>query len=168
MNIRQTMPSRAGERRPWLRPQSLRMWHTYCAALSAPTMLFFALTGMLQLFDFHKARPDVGYQPPAFLLAIGTLHKNQTIEASRDSDDTAGAKPHKHDTAAGKRGRTPKTLTSGQVLLKWYAVLASTSFVITALMGLYMSVRLRGDKKAVLALFLAGIFLPLAILLAVP
>ena len=164
----QPMPRRATQRSSWLRPQSLRMLHTYCAALSAPMMLFFALSGMLQLFDFHKARLDTGYRPPPILLAIGELHKNQTADISQKTDDASPPKPHKHDADAGNRARAPKSLTVGQLLLKWYAVMASTTFVVTALVGLYMSVRLRGDKKAVLASFLIGIFLPLAILLVIP
>ena len=41
----------------------------------APSVLFFAFTGSLQLFSLHEAHGS--YQPPALIAALGTVHKDQ-------------------------------------------------------------------------------------------
>ena len=39
----------------------LRQWHGYLGAFIAPSVIFFALTGALQLFNLHEAHGD--YRP---------------------------------------------------------------------------------------------------------
>src|ERR1700722_17285147 len=88
---------------------TLRQWHTYIGAFIAPSVLFFAFTGALQLFSLHEAHG--AYTPPAAVEALGRIHKDQTWEApapagsmhaadARDRDHHAGPSRHREKPAA--------------------------------------------------------------------
>ena len=73
-------PPRAGRAKVSL---ALLLWvrklHLYSGVLFAPAILFFALTGLIQVFDLHKARPAAGYRPAGLILRLAALHKDQTF-----------------------------------------------------------------------------------------
>src|SRR5215469_13873414 len=64
---------------PGMRLAMLRQWHSYIGVFIAPSVLFFALTGALQLFSLHEARGD--YRPPTLIEALGKVHKDQVLQA---------------------------------------------------------------------------------------
>ena len=53
----------------------IRNIHGYLGLFIAPSVVFFAVTGALQLFSLHEAHGD--YHPPAIIEKLGTLHKDQ-------------------------------------------------------------------------------------------
>ena len=57
---------------PALRLAAVRQWHSYVGAFIAPSVLFFALTGSVQLFSLHY--PLVAYAPPPVVEKLGMLH----------------------------------------------------------------------------------------------
>jgi hypothetical protein len=69
----------------------VRLWHHYIGFLIAPSLLFFAATGALQLFSLHEAHGD--YQPPALVQMLANVHKDQVFRA----------KPPRGDGGAGSR-----------------------------------------------------------------
>ncbi|MCX8498259.1 MAG: hypothetical protein ORN25_02735, partial [Caulobacteraceae bacterium] len=71
MNISKIHP--ASGRRLSITPRLLRDLHTYLAVFFAPTILFFALTGSLQVFGLHEGHNN-GYQPPAFVEKLSQVH----------------------------------------------------------------------------------------------
>ena len=74
--------------------QLLRRWHNYLGAFIAPSILFFAFTGALQLFSLHEAHD--GYQPAPVIEKLAQLAQESGVrtEASR--------------AAAGQGGRHPR------------------------------------------------------------
>src|SRR5580693_6140170 len=63
--------------RDLVKPQTLRLWHTYIGLCIAPSLLFFALTGAIQLFGLHEA--DGQYHPFTIVEKLGMLHKDQVF-----------------------------------------------------------------------------------------
>lgn len=55
-----------------------RLIHLYLGVFTAPALLFFALTGGLQVFSLHETTRGSNYQPPAWLVTMAQLHKKQT------------------------------------------------------------------------------------------
>ena len=53
----------------------IRNIHGYVGLFIAPSVVFFAVTGALQLFSLHEAHGD--YHPPAIIEKLGNLHKDQ-------------------------------------------------------------------------------------------
>jgi hypothetical protein len=91
-----THPARTTAARPTLPLRVLiRRLHTYLGAFIAPSVLFFAATGSLQLFSLHEAHGD--YQPPAFIEKLGMLHKDQVfaMKPKRTAPPAAEAPSHR-------------------------------------------------------------------------
>jgi hypothetical protein len=148
-----------------------RQWHSYLAAFFAPAILFFAVTGAFQTFNLHKPAP--GYQPPALLQALASMHKNQNLHVKYV--DAAGAKAAKPDKApdrgpdnAGGRPRKAAAppAAAAQIMLKIFAALVSVGLTATTLLGLYMA-WFTGRRWTVMLWFAAGLVLPMVVMLAI-
>ena len=70
----------------------LRQLHLYLGCLFAPLLIFFAVTGSWQIFNWHESdRQPGGYVAPKMLSALSDIHKNAHIP------------PTKHDSPAPVR-----------------------------------------------------------------
>src|SRR5580698_2249190 len=69
----------------------LRKWHAYIGLLIAPSVLFFALTGALQIFNLHEAHGT--YTPALLIEKLSAVHKDQVFEASHDHSAPNDAPP---------------------------------------------------------------------------
>ncbi|HUO22582.1 MAG TPA: hypothetical protein VMU59_08720 [Caulobacteraceae bacterium] len=56
----------------------IRQIHTWLAVFIAPSVLFFAITGGLQLYHLHENHGD--YQAPALLQELASVHKDQIVQ----------------------------------------------------------------------------------------
>ena len=94
---------------------SLRTWHSYLSVFIAPSVIFFALTGALQIFNFHEAHD--GYQPPVLLEKLARVHKDQVFERAErhEPPPVAGAAPPSPPEAEDEGG--PGVLA---LALKWF------------------------------------------------
>src|ERR1700733_14786532 len=100
---------------------TVRQWHTYIGAFIAPSVLFFAFTGSLQLFSLHEAHG--AYTPPAIVEALSRVHKDQVLHAkpkagpkgAQDAQDRGGD-PHHAAAAKGPPAPPPWSVTA----LKWF------------------------------------------------
>ena len=59
--------------------KAIRLTHHYIDVFFAPTILFFAITGSLQMFGLHKTSRGSSYVPPAILVHLSQLHKEETL-----------------------------------------------------------------------------------------
>lgn len=80
---------------------TIRRWHGYIGLFIGPSVLFFALTGAVQLFSLHEAHGS--YQPPAIIEKLSSVHKDQVFALGHHHDgpppvESAAAKP---DTVSG-------------------------------------------------------------------
>ena len=170
---------------PGMRLAFLRQLHTLVGAFIAPSVLFFALTGALQLFSLHEAHGD--YAPPPLIEKLGKVHKDQVFEAAQkphqpkpqgaahedaghdhdaDHDQELGTKPqaaaheaadHDHDHERG-----PKL---GTVLLKWVFLAVAVGLAVSTCLGVWMGIAHSRNKAAVWALLIAGAVVPVVLLL---
>ncbi len=131
---------------PW--GPTIRRLHTYLGALIAPSVLFFAATGALQLYHFHESH--AGYQAPVMLRSFSAIHKDQTYTPPPEHPDDAN-RPQDAD---------PLNTT---VLKAFYRVVAR-GLIVSTLMGVWMAVRYGRRKRLIWALLVIGSILPVAIL----
>src|SRR5579863_2905624 len=92
---------------------TLRLWHSYLGVLIAPSVLFFSLTGAVQLFSLHEDHG--GYHAPVLLERLASLHKDQVLKVhehhspgSAPAEDAAAAEPP-HDANAGAVESAPSS-----------------------------------------------------------
>lgn len=115
----------------------LRQLHLYLGVLFAPLLFFFAATGAAQLFWLHENAKDGSYTAPAWLAAIGAVHK------------------HSHLPETPKKAPTP---------LKWFSLAACVGLVATTTLGIVMAFRFTANWKPVALCLVAGTVVPTALL----
>jgi len=170
-----------------------RQIHLYFGVFLSPAILFFAITGALQTFSLHETTKGSDYKPPTWIVKLGQLHKKQTlvlpvrkpqppfaaasaapgkpsdaaapadtpkhIDASKSSDASSApaAKPQLPDAAAPKQ----KNLLP----MKLFFLLVSIGLVTSTITGIYMAYKYNSSKPWVTGLLVAGVAVPLLLLL---
>jgi hypothetical protein len=115
----------------------LRTLRLYLGCLFAPMLIFFAVTGSWQLFNWHESKKDRSYTAPAALAALSFVHKDAHIPG------TPGGQP------------TP---------LRYFMLAAAAGLVATAVIGVVMAYRFSQRPMVATVSLLSGIALPVALL----
>ncbi|HXA37521.1 MAG TPA: hypothetical protein VNW53_00845 [Phenylobacterium sp.] len=150
------MIERPAQGRALFHPARLRTAHSYCGALFAPALLFFAVSGLWQVFDLHKPQPGRGFEPPQALRSLSALHKDQTLATP--------ARPARKGPSPGPKRPAPPAMGLGQALLKAYAAATSAVLALVTCLGLYMAQRSPRDRMWIAGLFALGLAAPMALL----
>lgn len=140
---------------PALRLAAVRQWHSYVGAFIAPSVLFFALTGSVQLFSLHEAHG--AYVPPPVVEKLGMLHKDQVFAAKPKRPANASAAPAK---AKPTEARPEKKTKPSTLALKWLFLVVAAGLVVSTCLGLWMGLLHSRRKGVVLALLVAGAAIP--------
>jgi hypothetical protein len=144
----------------------IRKLHVYLGFLIAPSVLFFAFSGTLQLFSLHEAHGP--YHPPAFLQMLGNLHKDQVLtkpEKHRSSTPAGSLKEsgkveHARPFVSGDDGaRMIKTY-----VLKWFFALVAVGLFVSTGFGLWIGLRYSRTPRLSWILLFAGAAIPLLII----
>ncbi|GLQ97158.1 PepSY domain-containing protein [Dyella mobilis] len=156
----------------------VRQIHLYVGVFIAPALLFFALTGGLQVFSLHETTRGSDYRPPQWLVTLAQLHKKQTmavpVHKARPADAgdhppvsaTAPATSDAHAPAlAQEKPEMPKMQASHPLPLKIFAAFVALGLFVSTLIGLYMAFRYTRKPRLVAVLLLAGIVVPLVLAL---
>ena len=113
--------------------KSLRSLHLYLGCLFAPMLIFFAVTGSWQLFNWHQSSKDKTYIAPPSLAALSFIHKDAHIPG------TPG------------RQATP---------LRYFMLASAIGLVATTIIGIVMAFRFSNRPLVATLCLLAGIALP--------
>lgn len=134
---------------------SIRTWHTYLGILIAPSVLFFALTGALQIFSLHEAHGS--YHPLPIVEKLASVHKDQVYalgEHHEEAPAPAGApKPEEHEDEPA----------IGTVLLKWFFLVVALGLATSTSLGLWMGLTHIRHKRIGWWLLAIGVILPLGL-----
>ena len=139
---------------------AVRRFHSYLGAFIAPSVLFFALSGSLQLFSLHEAHG--AYTPPAIVEMLSRVHKDQVLHAKPKPAPTGGdaeaGSAHKHHSAPARAA--PEAPPWSVMALKWFFLAVALGLMTSTLLGLWMALTFSRRKAVVLALFAVGTVLP--------
>lgn len=147
---------------PALRLALIRRIHTWLGVFVAPSILFFALTGAIQLYGLHESHE--GYRPAPAIEKLGMLHKDQVLKLKpKRARPPAAAQPSAPKPAEQKdHDAGPKVATP---LLKALFLVVALSLVATTVLGVWMALAHGRDRKLSLGLLVAGALLPLVLAL---
>jgi hypothetical protein len=140
----------------------IRQLHSYIGLFIAPSVMFFALTGALQLFSLHEAHDD--YQPFALIEKLSSVHKDQVFAFGDHHTPDAEAHPPAAGTTGGGQEEEEKTELS-TVMLKSFFLLVALCLVLSTALGLWMGLTQMRRKRIAWALLAAGTLIPLGLLL---
>jgi hypothetical protein len=161
---------------------TLRRWHSYIGLLIAPSVLFFAITGALQIFSLHESHED--YHAPVLLQKLGAVHRDQVFQQPRESHDDEhhdadhhedGHHDEHHDDEAGAAasaapGTHPETedddkMSAATLALKWLFTLVAVGLGLSTLIGVWIGLTQMRSKATAWILLGAGIVLPVLLLM---
>jgi hypothetical protein len=143
-------------------PATLRTWHSYIGLFIAPSVLFFSLTGAVQLFNLHEAHGS--YQPPAVVEKLSSVHKDQVF-AFGDHH-----KPPDPQADAGKAAAAPAPQDDDDqappstLVLKWFFLLVALCLVGSTAVGIWMGLTQVRQKRLSWILLIAGTLIPVSLL----
>jgi hypothetical protein len=151
-----------------------RQLHLYLGTLFAPSIIFFAFTGSLQLFGLHEGQPGEAYQPPIWVQKLASIHKDQTVsekhgppprlvgEQKRPPEsDEARRPPQLPEGGHRDEKRGPNKLT---LALKWFFLATAVGLTSSTMLGIYMAFKYNRSRALVWGLLLLGTAIPVALI----
>ncbi len=129
---------------------TVRRLHTYIGLLIAPSLLFFALTGTLQIYSMHESHGD--YRASNLLKEVSAVHKDQKFEAPPDRPGEA------------ELGGPPEPVALSTRLLKVFFTLVAVGLIASVSMGIWMAFKFSRRKGLVIGLLVAGTILPIVLI----
>jgi hypothetical protein len=130
---------------------SIRTWHTYLGILIAPSVLFFALTGAVQLFSLHEAHGT--YHPLPLVEKLASMHKDQVFALGEHHDEPPPPAPAEHEDEPA----------IGTPLLKWFFLVVALGLTISTVLGLYMGLTHLRHRRTGWWLLTIGVAVPLVL-----
>ncbi len=116
----------------------LRQIHLYLGCLFAPILIFFAVTGSWQIFNWHESdRQPGGYVAPRMLSTLSDIHKN---------------------------GHIPPTKRNSPAPVRYFMFVAATGLVLTTIIGVIMAYRFSRKPIVATVCLIIGTVLPAALL----
>jgi len=162
--VSQTLPADAVRKNGGpARMRLVRQLHTYVGVVIAPSILFFAFTGALQLFGLHEA--GAGSTPPVLVEKLAETHKNQSFKA-RPARPSARPAAGLAEGAVAPREAQERQTRWNVVALKWFFLAMSLGLMASTCLGLWVAVTNERRRSLSIALFVAGAVVPF--LLAMP
>ena len=139
--------------------KSIRRIHAWLGVLFAPTIIFFALTGTLQMYGLHDVAAG---ETPGLIAKAGMVHTHQT--ATVQMRPARVQPPHtdqpKPAEAEGPRPAKPTTMP-----IKLFFTLMAISLIASSVLGLWIAFTSKRDRRLHLGLLVAGVVLPIVLLL---
>lgn len=150
----------------------VRTLHTWIGMLIAPTVLFMAVTGTLQLYSLHESHP--GYAAPAVLEKLGMLHKDQVFTKKPGPPPgfrfPRGFRPSGMAGAKGAPGfgeGPPRGERHGPnpavLLLKAFFTATALGLIVSTLLGIWMALRDAQRRARNFVLLLIGAAVPVVL-----
>ena len=151
--------------------KSIRQVHNYVGLFFAPTILFFAMTGGLQMFGLHESSRGSSYIPPAVLVHLAQLHKKGTLYLPPRKPPQApparadGAKPDVPKPDTQKPPQATRNSAPNPLPIKIFFAATALALIISTSTGIVMGWKYARRKSLVLLILTAGLLVPIVLLL---
>lgn len=152
------IPEQSAHNRRAVRLRLIRKLHLWVAIFVAPSLLLFAVTGMLQLFRLHEADGD--YRPLPVIEKLGQVHIHQKYALRPVRRPPAG--PAAAAAASSEVGQPAAPL--GETLVKWTFLVMSAGMAASGALGVWMAMSNNRQRRTALIVLAAGAALPALVL----
>jgi hypothetical protein len=147
----------------------LRKLHLYIGVFIAPALLFFAFTVAVQIFSLHETTQGSSYEPPAWLVTLGQLHKKQTTivpvrKPKPPSPDTGEPAPGKAAPDQTPKNPDAAPRPKSHLLMKIFFLLVAIGLFTSTATGIYMAYKYSRRRLVITGLLVAGVVIPLLLL----
>jgi len=137
--------------------KSIRRIHGWLGVLFAPSIILFALTGALQMFNLHETERG---ETPGFIAKIAMIHTHQTDEVPVRKPQPAPPKTDAPRPAPQPQAERPSTLP-----LKLFFLVMALSLIVSSVLGVWIAFVSKRDRNLHIGLLALGLVLPIVLLL---
>ena len=151
----------------FLNMRRVRQWHNYIGVFFAPAILFFVISGALQVLGLHESRGDASYKPPAWIVAMASVHKDQTLPRARAEHAASAADSHEHEHAVPDKPEESHAKPQpgpSPWPLKIFVLCLALGLGTSALLGVTIALKNKATRQPSLILLAAGAVLPIVLL----
>ena len=144
---------------------TIRLWHFYIGMIIAPSVLFFAITGALQLFSWHEAHGN--YTPPPILEKLSSVHKDQVFKLGHHHDHAEPPKAAAPEAGPAKAAPADDDdkMSAGTLALKVYFFwVVALGLTLSTLFGVWIGLTHPTRRRTAAILLVAGAVIPVALL----
>ena len=143
--------------------RKVRRWHQYIGLFFSPAIMFFAFSGALQTFGLHEGGHGSSYEPPAWIVTIASVHKDQRLPRAKPAESETVRAAARRNEAPPRPRRAPSG--PSPIPLKIFVLCMAIGLISSALLGITIALRNpTGRRNALIALAL-GVVLPILLLL---
>lgn len=143
---------------------TIRQLHAYIGMLIAPTVLFLASTGILQIYNLHEAHG--AYAPAPLIEKLSAVHKDQVFKVEDDDGPPHGA-PKAGPAAAPDAGPPPEEHHHrpklAVTLLKAYFATVAVALIVSTSLGVWIALRAGLRRRTYIGLLVVGTIVPVAL-----
>jgi hypothetical protein len=132
---------------------TIRLAHYYAGVFFAPTIIFFALSGVLQVFKLHEAYRETPGAKGDWIAWMSIVHRESALIPPKPA-------PAK---AAPREGASPAKPERSHPF-KWFAALMGVSLIGASLAGLWIAFNYPRRRRSFFVTLIAGIVLPIMLL----
>ena len=142
--------------------KTIRRIHGWLGVLFAPSIILFALTGALQMFGLHETERG---ETPGFVAKIAMIHTHQTDKIPVRKPQPQAA-PRVEAPRPAAQPQAQQTERPSTLPLKIFFLMMALSLIISSVLGIWIAFVSKRDQKLHIGLLIAGIVLPVVLLLA--
>ena len=144
----------------------LRRVHLLMGCFVAPFTIFFAATGVLQVFGFHRAPKDGSYVPPKAVSVASSMHKNEYFRAvPATPTECEGITDGLEQFRCRERVQERLGERAPARMFAWLMVFGAVGIALNAVTGVLMAVQLKAWRSYVVFLFALGCLAPVLLIL---
>jgi len=145
-------------------PTQIRRLHAYIGTLIAPSVIYFAATGLLQIYNLHEAHG--GHSPPRIIELLSGVHKDQRFGAGhhdaqdgdeRHSNVSAGAEAHPDRAPQAEEAHHSPIATS---LLNLFFASVAIALIFSTSFGICMALQQNMRRRTHVTLLVIGTLTP--------
>ena len=133
----------------------IRLAHYYAGVFFAPTIIFFALSGVLQVFKLHETYRETPGAQGDWIAWMSQVHKEAALIPPKAAPAKAPPKPEGAPVAPRPEPSHP---------FKWFAALMGVSLIGASLAGLWIAYNYPKRRRSFWITLLAGLVMPLVLL----
>lgn len=143
--------------------KNARQIHLFLGTFFAPAIIFFALSGLLQIFGLHESKGKDAAAPIGWIAEMAEIHKNQHLRIDRPRRDAAPDAHDEHEHSPGPRQNAPVSAKPSWAL-KAFVLLMALGLIGTALIGTYIALQNPRTRRNAWISLVLGIALPIVLL----
>ena len=138
--------------------KTVRLAHFYLGVFFAPLVIFFAFTGVLQVFKLHESYKEIPGSHGDWIAWLGQFHKEQAWTPPRVAPPAKAAPP------GGARPAHRESVWAQP--MKWLVAAMGLALAATTLLGLYIAFNYPRRRKGFAIALAAGVLVPIALMAA--